>query len=47
MTQTRAAVWASAAISGLVLCDGVRSSTIFEEGVIIILAGGRCGGRRW
>ena len=40
-TQTRAAAWASAAISGPVLSGGVRSPTIFEEGVITTLAGGR------
>ena len=40
-TQTRAAVWASAAISGPVLSGGVRSPTISEEGVITTLAGGR------
>ena len=40
-TQTRAAVWASAAISGPVLSGGVGSPTIFEEGVITTLAGGR------
>ena len=45
--QTRAAVWASAAIYGPVLSGGVRSHTIFEEVVIIILDGGRCGGKRW
>ena len=33
MTWTRAAVWASATISGPVICGGVRSPTIFEEGV--------------
>ena len=47
ITQTRAAVWASAAISGPVLSGGARSPTIYAEGEIIILAGGRCGGRRW
>ena len=47
ITLTRAAVWAPAAISGPVLSGGVRSPTIFEEGVITTLAGGRCGGRRW
>ena len=40
-TQTRAAAWASAAISGPVLKGGVRSPTIFEEGVTTTLAGGR------
>lgn len=47
MTLTRAAAWASAAISGLGLCGGVRSPTIFEEAVTITLAGGRCGGKKW
>ena len=46
-TQTRATAWASDAISGPVLSGCVRSPTIFEEGVITTLAGGRCCGRRW
>jgi len=46
MTLTRAAAWASAAISGHVLYGDVRSHTIFAEGVTVILAGGHCGGRR-
>ena len=46
-TQTRAAAWAFDAISGPVLSGGVRSPTIFEEGVITTFSGGRCGGRRW
>ena len=47
ITRTRAAVWASAEISGPVLSGGARSPTIYEEGKIIIFAGGSCGGRRW
>ena len=47
ITRTRAAVWTSAAISGPVLFDGVRSPTTFEEGVTTALAEGRCGGRKW
>ena len=47
ITRTRAAVWASAAISGPVLSGGARSPTNYAEGKIIILAGGRCDGRRW
>jgi hypothetical protein len=45
--RTKAYVWASAAIFGLVLCCGVRSPTIFEVVVATISAGGHCGGRRW
>ena len=46
-TQNRAAASESAAISGLGLCGGVRSPTIFEEAVTVTLAGGRCGGKKW
>ena len=47
ITLTRAAVWASAAISGPVLNGGARSPIIYAEGGITILAGGVCDGRRW
>jgi hypothetical protein len=45
--RAKADAWASAAISGPVLCCGVRSPTIFEVVVATIVAVGHCCGRRW
>ncbi len=45
-SRIKADVWASAAISGPVLCCGVKSPTIFEVAVATMSAGRHCSGRR-
>ena len=45
-SRIKADVWASAAMSGPVLCCGVKSPTIFEVAVATMSAGRHCGGRR-